>query len=116
MTDTAKGAVTTGDQRLSGRQIALARHALGLPNKNNKSYRNYFVAGANHNDFGDWVEMCVQGFARRRINSRMCGGDDMFWLTPEGAKIALLEKEQLDPEDFPVSPDRSVQSQTKAAP
>lgn len=84
-------------------QIELARHALGLPNKRRHSYRNHFTAGIGHPDFANWIDMTVKGYARRWINSRLAGGDDMFWLTPEGARLALQPGETLDAEDFPTA-------------
>ena len=86
---------------MTPQQIELARHALGLPNERHCSYRNYFTAGKDHPDFPDWIAMVADGNARRRISSRMAGGDDVFWLTLEGATFALRPRETLDPEDFP---------------
>jgi hypothetical protein len=86
---------------MTPQQIELARHALGLPNDRRRSYRNYFTAGTGHPDFADWIAMIKAGTAKRRISSRMAGGDDVFWLTIEGAQAALQHGESLDPEDFP---------------
>lgn len=86
---------------MTPRQIELARHALGLDGRRVESYRNHFVAGKDHDDFGEWIAMCAAGLARRRVNSRMAGGDDVFWLTIDGATAALKPGEKLDPEDFP---------------
>jgi len=82
-------------------QTELARHALGLPNERKRSYRNHFVAGLGHTDFEDWLAMTEAGEARRREKAKFCGGDDVFWLTPTGARLALKAGETLDPEDFP---------------
>lgn len=84
-------------------QIELARHALGLPNKRSRSYRNHYVAGAGHVDFENWLAMVEAGKAKRQENAPHCGGDDVFWLTPSGAREALRPRETLDPEDFPQS-------------
>lgn len=84
------------------RHKELARHALGLPNKMGMSFRNRFVAGEGHDDYADWMQMVANGNAGRRAGlSLPFGGDDLFWLTEEGARFALNKGERLDPEDFP---------------
>jgi hypothetical protein len=90
----------TGDAEVSEREIELARHALGLPNKRRCSYRNYFVAGPGHIDYEHWQWMVFAGNAtvRRRLP---LGGDHCFYLTDNGAIPALRSGEWLDPEDFP---------------
>lgn len=89
---------------LTPRQRELARHALGLPNKMRMSYRNRFVAGEGHDDFDDWMQMVADGNAGRRAGTSLpYGGDDLFWLTKEGAQFALNKYERLDPEDFEVA-------------
>lgn len=85
-------------------QIDLARHALGLPNSNRKTYRNRFVTGpgAGCTDHGEWMAMVEAGDAGRRDGKTLpFDGDDMFWLTPKGAKAALKRGEKLCAEDFP---------------
>ena len=87
---------------MTPQQIELARHALGLPNKQRKSYRNRFVTGPGHTDYDNWMAMTASGDARRRDGKSLpFGGSDMFWLTRQGAEKALLPKEKLCPEDFP---------------
>jgi hypothetical protein len=85
---------------MTPRQKELARHALGLTNSR-RSYRNHFVAGYNHIDYEDWMGMVVSGLARRRDGLPISGGDDVFWLTRDGATAALNKNERLCPEDFP---------------
>lgn len=86
---------------MTPQQKELARHALGL-SVNSKSYRNRFVAGEGHPDYPDWLAMVAAGEARRRDGRKLpFGGDDLFWLTPAGAALALSPGETLDPEDFP---------------
>ena len=82
-------------------QKDLARHALGLPNKAWKSYRNHFVAGPGHSDFDNWETMVAAGEAWKRGPSAMFGGDYCFGLTRKGADAALMPREKLDAEDFP---------------
>ena len=81
-------------------QRELARHALGLPNARNQSYRNHFVTGEGSSDFEHWCAMAAAGLARRRAGCALTGGDELFWLTFKGATDALEPGEQLDPEDF----------------
>lgn len=81
--------------------IELARHALGLPNRTRKSYRNYFTCGPGHRDYANWNTMVDQGYATCRRRSKLYAGDDIFWLTFKGARTALRPRETLDLEDFP---------------
>lgn len=83
-------------------QIELARHALGLPNKRRRSYRNHFVAGEGHNDYVAWCDMVEKGLARGKKGSQLTGGDPVFWLTRLGAERVLRKGERLCPEDFPI--------------
>lgn len=83
-------------------QRDLARHALGLPNRNNRSYRNRFVTGPGGADYDHWMAMVDAGFAHRRDGKTLpFGGDDLFWLTTAGAVAAKRRNEGLDKEDFP---------------
>ena len=83
-------------------QRELARHALGLPNKAKRSYRNRFVAGDDHEDFAQWEEMVKNGDAIKRDGSTVpFGGDHIYYLTEQGARKALLRGEKLCSEDFP---------------
>lgn len=86
---------------MTPKQIELARHALGLPNRERRSYRNHFVTGEGSDDHPEWVAMVGGGFAKRRAGNQLTGGDDLFWLTPDGAAAALRHGERLDPKDFP---------------
>lgn len=87
---------------MTPRQIDLARHALGLDGRTRRSYRNRFVAGPGHEDYGEWLSMVSSGFAIRHSGRRLhFGGDDLFVLTKTGAEAALRPSETLDPEDFP---------------
>jgi hypothetical protein len=79
-------------------QIDLARHALGLPNKNNVSYRNHFCVGPSGEGYAEWLKMVAEGNAVRKT-SNFWGGDDMFHLTLKGALAAREPKEHLSPED-----------------
>lgn len=86
---------------MTDQQRELARHALGLPNKRRKSYRNRFVTGEGSNDYPHWLAMYEAGFASRSRGCQITGGDDLFCLTRTGAKMALNPNERLDTEDFP---------------
>lgn len=69
------------------------------------SYRNHFVTGpspGNNDDHAQWLAMVESGDALRRPPSVLTGGDDLFKLTPQGARAVLRHGEELDPEDFPM--------------
>lgn len=86
---------------MTKRQIDLARHALGLPNKDRRSYRNAFVAGLNHDDYDDWYAMVRNGYAVKRDGAALpFGGDDVFHMTRAGAEAVLVARETLDLQDF----------------
>ncbi len=82
-------------------QKALARHAIGLPNKRKMTYRNHFVTGEGSLDHPAWMQMVSDGNAWRRNGSPLTGGDDLFGLTRAGAELALNKGERLCLEDFP---------------
>lgn len=82
-------------------QIELARHALGLPNRSRKSFRNHYVTGEGDPAYVNWCAMVEAGEARGKKASQLTGGDPLFWLTRKGAEAALRLGERLDPEDFP---------------
>jgi hypothetical protein len=83
---------------MTPRQRELARHALGLPNERDRSYRNRFCCSSGAN-FDDWMAMAEAGEARF-VDP---GTSTMRWfaLTETGAREALQPLETLDPEDFP---------------
>lgn len=82
-------------------QIARARHALGLPNLTNRTYRNRFCAGKGHADHAKWKAMVAAGLATVRQNEGGLGGQDTFSLTVAGATAALQKGETLSAEGFP---------------
>jgi hypothetical protein len=84
---------------MTPRQRELARHALGLPNDRDRSYRNRYTAGKGHSEYANWLAM-VAGGAAVRTTSQSYGGADLFELTLEGAEAVLQDGETLDPEDF----------------
>lgn len=83
---------------LNQRQVQLGRHALGLPNRERKTYRNHYVTGSGP-DFDEWRAMVEIGAARHRTGNELSGGDDIFWLTADGAAAVLAPGERLS-EDF----------------
>ena len=88
----------SGAMTLTKRERELARHALGLPNQWQQSYRNRFVAANVPGDYDVWLSLKDKGAA----SSMGAGaGKTYFWLTFEGAKAALENGERLDTEDFP---------------
>lgn len=89
---------------MTPQQITLARHALGLPNIGNVSYRNRFCAGKGHAHHPKWEAMVKAGVATVQRHAGGLGGQDTFSLTQAGAKSALQPGESLCPEDFPEVP------------
>lgn len=75
-------------------QRALARHALGLPNENMRSYRNRYVASEGSSGMRAWIELVANGLAIEVVYK-------FFSLTKAGAQLALEPGETLDLEDFP---------------
>jgi hypothetical protein len=80
-------------------QTELARHALGLPNREKRSYRNYYIG-----EHAAWEAMVAAGLARKSPRLPLSGGYIAYWLTKPAAEAALLKGERLDPEDFPEIP------------
>ena len=83
---------------MTPKQRELARHALGFPNKKNVSYRNHFCTGVGGDGYDDWQDLVSQGLAVKQTSS-LWGGDDMFYLTLDGALMARDPKEHLSQED-----------------
>lgn len=75
----------------------LARHALGLPNRRKRSYRNHFVSSTDPH----WERLVATGLATVRRSVEAAGGMHTYRLTRAGAEAALDPGERLDPEDFP---------------
>lgn len=88
---------------MTPKQRKLARHALGLPNRDRRSYRNRFVAAYAPGDYDEWAKMVDAGLAEcHGTYQRTAGANAVaFWLTHAGARAALEPGESLDPEDFP---------------
>lgn len=90
-----------GRKPLTPKQRELARHALGLPNRNRRSYRNRFVCEETE---PNWSQMIADGYATMRSGATLpFGGNTCFYLTLAGAKAALDPREKLCDEDFPAS-------------
>lgn len=79
-------------------QYELARHTLGLPNRNKVSYRNYYSAGPLHTDYPVWQGLV---FALWAIEEKQSDNSSIFRLTLEGAKLVLEPFEKLNFDDFP---------------
>ena len=78
-------------------QRNLARHALGLPNRQRRSYRNRYAASPQTDENRQWLFMVVAGWAELEQSAQLMH----YRLTPEGARLALNSGDKLDPEDFP---------------
>ncbi len=83
------------------RQLELARHALGLPNKNNTTCRNRFCIGPGGDGYADWEHLVSVGHAVKQTGP-LWGGDDMFHLTLTGARAVLERSEHISREDAAV--------------
>jgi hypothetical protein len=83
---------------MTDKQIQLARHALGLPNKKNTSYRNRYCIGVGCDGYEEWEAMVAQGDAIKRTGP-LWGGDDMFHLTLKGALAVREPKEHISRDD-----------------
>jgi hypothetical protein len=79
-------------------QMAMARHALGLPNESGQSYRNRYFTSCGSVTEREWDELVKSGLAVREK-----GGGKLahFYLTDAGARMVIAPGETLDPEDFP---------------
>lgn len=86
---------------MTKQQREMARHALGLPNKQNMTYRNHYCVGPGDDGHSDWEDLVTQGLAVKRT-SNLWGGDDMFHLTLKGALMVRENNEHLSREDAEV--------------
>ena len=83
---------------MTAKQIEMARHALGLPNKKNTTYRNHFCIPPGSEGYEDWEQLVADGMAVKAIGGAGWSGD-FFYLTLTGAKAVLQTKEHLSRED-----------------
>lgn len=87
-------------------QRQLARHALGLPNKDQRSYRNRYIAVPGTREYESWREMVEAKEAVMHTGEEMgLGNADYFRLRHMAALSALDTGESLDREDFPSGAD-----------
>jgi hypothetical protein len=84
---------------MTEKQIELARHALGLPNAKNESYRNHFCTERNDKE---WSAMVEQGDAVMRESQLLDDDHVFFHLTLQGALAARGPKEHISREDAEV--------------
>lgn len=87
-------------------QKKLARHALGLPNDDRRSYRNRYIIGNGGRGFSALMRMVRDGNATRErfgahTHNRYC-----FHLTLTEAAAVLEDGESLDREDFGLPPNK----------
>ena len=79
-------------------QRASARHALGLPNQKNTTYRNHFCIAVGGDGYAGWENLVARGLAVKAVGGEnWCG--DFFYLTLEGARAVLLPEEHISRED-----------------
>jgi hypothetical protein len=82
-------------------QIRLARHALGLPNRDKRSFRNRSYAARGTPEFKAWVDLEDRGLAKRHDVQAFSIG---FALTEAGARRSIDPVESLDRKNFPATP------------
>ena len=83
---------------MSDKQRELARHALGLPNEQNTTFRNHYCVGPENPDYAKWEDLVEKGLAVKALGGQnWCG--DFFYLTLEGAREVLLPDEHISRED-----------------
>lgn len=85
-------------------QYKMARHALGLPNKARKSYRNRYTVGVLSQAFEAWSALVDAGLATAHphdMDGEQRIGLVTFCLTRSGAEAVLARGERLGAEDFP---------------
>lgn len=83
----------------------LARHALGLPNKDKISTRNVFFATPGSTPHEIWISMAGRGLADLETGFPGHSGADLFCLTRMGAEQALAPGETLRDLHFPAGPE-----------
>lgn len=83
---------------MTDEQRKMARHALGLPNRHNVSYRNHYCIGPGGHGYAEWEDLVAKGLAVKRT-SPIFGGDDIFHLTLSGALMARNSNEHLSQQD-----------------
>jgi hypothetical protein len=88
---------------MNATQRAMARHALGLPNDQRRSYRNRYFVPNGTAKASEWVNMEAAGLAE--CQSDPLASQMWFILTRMGAQAALNEAESLCMEDFPPAPE-----------
>jgi len=82
---------------MTPKQRNLARHALGLPNKEKMAYRNHYCIGADSPDYPQWEGLVLKKMAVKSHGGENWSGD-FFYLTFSGAKAALWGDEHLSRE------------------
>lgn len=82
---------------MSDKQRELARHALGLPNPKNISYRNHFCVPPGGDGYAEWRDLESKGLAVQ-CEHRLFNGQFLFHLTLEGARRAREPKEKISRE------------------
>lgn len=93
---------------MTPRQKELARHALGLPNEAGVSYCNQYYITSDDRDFPEWQALLLEGFTKHRIYVGFTSVRSAFYLTRQGALLALEPGERLNPKDF--SPTEGIYS------
>lgn len=75
-------------------QLHILRHSLGL-NYGKEIYRNHFCTNERTTDWPDCVALVDMGLMTRQKGGALTGGDDVFYVTEAGEKVALDSKPKL---------------------
>lgn len=73
----------------TAKHIALLHHTLGLTPERREPFRNHFMAGEEHHDQAQLLELEVAGLMTRAAAPEWMGGGDCFRATSEGKALAL---------------------------
>ena len=84
---------------LTSKQIGMARHALGLPNPQNMTYRNHYCIGKGGAEYEAWEDLVRQGLAVKAPGEGKGWVGDFFYLTLAGARAVLKPQEHISRED-----------------
>ena len=83
---------------ITPKQRDLMRHALGLPNKKNETYRNHFCLAEGGDGYTDLEDLVTRGLAVKAKGGASWVGD-FFYLTLNGARAVLTPKEHISREE-----------------
>ena len=77
-------------------QLHILRHSLGL-NYGDEIYRNHFCTNDGTVDWPHCIALVEAGLMARQKGGPLSGGDDVFFVTSEGEKVALASQPRMTP-------------------